>query len=90
MFYCFPNVFFKVVALYPFQAIESGDISLEKVCHLLLVIVNHCVFRVFLLTKKKSFPSLQGEEYEVVDDSQEHWWKVRDKFGYFLAPFFYN
>jgi len=42
----------KVVALYPFQAIESGDISLEK-----------------------------GEEYEVVDDSQEHWWKVRDKFG---------
>jgi len=42
----------KVVALYPFQAIEGGDISLEK-----------------------------GEEYEVVDDSQEHWWKVRDKFG---------
>lgn len=23
----------------------------------------------------------QGEEYEVIDDSQEHWWKVRDKFG---------
>jgi len=36
------------------------------------------------LTKKNPLPSFQGEEYEVVDDSQEHWWKVRDKFGYFL------
>ncbi|XP_076319342.1 tyrosine-protein kinase Btk29A [Tachypleus tridentatus] len=41
-----------VVALYPFQAIEEGDISLEK-----------------------------GEEYEVIDDSREHWWQVKDKFG---------
>ncbi|CAK1578458.1 unnamed protein product [Parnassius mnemosyne] len=41
-----------VVALYPFKAIESGDLSLEK-----------------------------GAEYEVVDDSQEHWWKVKDEHG---------
>ncbi|CAH2062849.1 unnamed protein product, partial [Iphiclides podalirius] len=41
-----------VVALYPFKAIESGDLSLEK-----------------------------GAEYEVVDDSQEHWWKVKDENG---------
>ncbi|XP_038213045.1 tyrosine-protein kinase Btk29A isoform X1 [Zerene cesonia] len=41
-----------VVALYPFKAIESGDLSLEK-----------------------------GAEYEVIDDSQEHWWKVKDENG---------
>ncbi|XP_073999639.1 tyrosine-protein kinase Btk29A [Rhodnius prolixus] len=41
-----------VVALYPFKAIEAGDLSLEK-----------------------------GAEYEVLDDSQEHWWKVRDSHG---------
>ncbi|XP_063823336.1 tyrosine-protein kinase Btk isoform X3 [Ostrinia nubilalis] len=41
-----------VVALYPFKAIESGDLSLEK-----------------------------GAEYEVIDDSQEHWWKVKDEHG---------
>ncbi|XP_035709078.1 tyrosine-protein kinase Btk29A isoform X2 [Folsomia candida] len=41
-----------VVALYPFKAIESGDLSLEK-----------------------------GEEYEIVDDTQEHWWQVRNKSG---------
>ncbi|EDW28837.1 GL19386 [Drosophila persimilis] len=35
-----------VVALYPFKAIEGGDLSLEK-----------------------------NAEYEVIDDSQEHWWK---------------
>lgn len=41
-----------VVALYPFKAIEGGDLSLEK-----------------------------GAEYEVLDDSQEHWWKVKDEQG---------
>ncbi|XP_057339629.1 tyrosine-protein kinase Btk29A isoform X2 [Microplitis mediator] len=41
-----------VVALYPFRAIEGGDLSLEK-----------------------------GAEYEVLDDSQEHWWKVKDEQG---------
>ncbi|XP_046432250.1 tyrosine-protein kinase Btk29A isoform X2 [Neodiprion fabricii] len=41
-----------VVALYPFRAIEGGDLSLEK-----------------------------GAEYEVLDDSQEHWWKVKDEHG---------
>ncbi|XP_050561619.1 tyrosine-protein kinase Btk29A isoform X4 [Spodoptera frugiperda] len=41
-----------VVALYPFRAIESGDLSLEK-----------------------------GAEYEVIDDSQDHWWKVKDENG---------
>ncbi|XP_035206286.1 tyrosine-protein kinase Btk29A-like isoform X1 [Stegodyphus dumicola] len=41
-----------VVALYPFQAIEEGDLTLEK-----------------------------GEEYEVVDDSREHWWQVKNKYG---------
>lgn len=39
-----------VVALYPFKAIESGDLSLEK-----------------------------NAEYEVIDDSQEHWWKVKNQ-----------
>jgi hypothetical protein len=24
---------------------------------------------------------LQGAEYEVLDDSQEHWWKVKDEQG---------
>lgn len=23
----------------------------------------------------------QGGEYEVIDDSQDHWWKVRDEHG---------
>ncbi|XP_063702861.1 tyrosine-protein kinase Btk isoform X1 [Culicoides brevitarsis] len=41
-----------VVALYPFKAIENGDLSLEK-----------------------------NAEYEVIDDSQEHWWKVKDQHG---------
>lgn len=41
-----------VVALYPFKAIETGDLSLEK-----------------------------NAEYEVIDDSQEHWWKVKDATG---------
>lgn len=41
-----------VVALYPFKAIEPGDLTLEK-----------------------------GAEYEILDDSQEHWWKVRDRQG---------
>ncbi|CAB0002088.1 unnamed protein product [Nesidiocoris tenuis] len=41
-----------VVALYPFKAIEGGDLSLEK-----------------------------GAEYEVIDDAQEHWWKVKDCHG---------
>ncbi|XP_017854787.1 tyrosine-protein kinase Btk29A isoform X2 [Drosophila busckii] len=41
-----------VVALYPFKAIEGGDLSLEK-----------------------------NAEYEVIDDSQEHWWKVKDAIG---------
>ncbi|SPP79801.1 tyrosine-protein kinase Btk29A isoform X1 [Drosophila guanche] len=41
-----------VVALYPFKAIEGGDLSLEK-----------------------------NAEYEVIDDSQEHWWKVKDTLG---------
>ncbi|XP_048270039.1 tyrosine-protein kinase Btk29A isoform X1 [Bombus terrestris] len=41
-----------VVALYPFRAIEGGDLSLVK-----------------------------GAEYEVLDDSQEHWWKVKDEHG---------
>lgn len=41
-----------VVALYPFRAIEGGDLSLVK-----------------------------GKEYEVLDDSQEHWWKVKDENG---------
>nr|XP_018917341.1 PREDICTED: tyrosine-protein kinase Btk29A isoform X3 [Bemisia tabaci] len=41
-----------VVALYPFKAIEGGDLSLEK-----------------------------GAEYQVLDDSQEHWWKVKDQHG---------
>ncbi|XP_037915667.1 tyrosine-protein kinase Btk29A isoform X3 [Hermetia illucens] len=41
-----------VVALYPFKAIEAGDLSLEK-----------------------------NAEYEVIDDSQEHWWKVKDQHG---------
>lgn len=41
-----------VVALYPFKAIESGDLSLEK-----------------------------GAEYEVIDDTQDHWWKVKDEHG---------
>ncbi|XP_031624419.1 tyrosine-protein kinase Btk29A isoform X1 [Contarinia nasturtii] len=41
-----------VVALYPFKAIEGGDLSLEK-----------------------------NAEYEIIDDSQEHWWKVKDQHG---------
>lgn len=41
-----------MVALYPFKAIENGDLSLEK-----------------------------NAEYEVIDDSQDHWWKVKDQHG---------
>lgn len=41
-----------VIAVYPFDAIERGDLSLIK-----------------------------GEEYEVLDDSQDHWWQVRNKHG---------
>jgi len=41
-----------VVALYPFTAIETGDLTLAK-----------------------------GEEYQVLDDSQDHWWKVTNKLG---------
>lgn len=47
-----PSAIKIVVALYPFKAIEGGDLSLEK-----------------------------NAEYEVIDDSQEHWWKVKDKQG---------
>lgn len=47
-----PNRTKIVVALYPFKAIEGGDLSLEK-----------------------------GAEYEVLDDGQEHWWKVKDDQG---------
>jgi tyrosine-protein kinase Tec len=39
-----------VIAVYPFTAIEPGDLSLVK-----------------------------GEEYTVVDDSQDHWWQVVNK-----------
>ena len=28
----------------------------------------------------------QGLEYEIVDDSQEHWWKAKDSCGY-VKPF---
>ena len=41
-----------VIALYPFTAIEQGDLTLAK-----------------------------GEEYVVLDDSQDHWWKVTNKMG---------
>ena len=41
-----------VVAVYPFTAIEDGDLTLAK-----------------------------GEEYIVLDDSQDHWWEVRNKLG---------
>lgn len=41
-----------VVALYRYDAAESGDLSLAK-----------------------------NEEYEVLDDNQEHWWKVKDSHG---------
>lgn len=27
------------------------------------------------------FPFPQNAEYEVIDDSQEHWWKVKDAMG---------
>jgi len=41
-----------VIAVYPFTAIEPGDLSLAK-----------------------------GEEYVVLDDSQEHWWQVQNAAG---------
>ena len=41
-----------VIAVYPFTAIEPGDLSLVK-----------------------------GEEYTVLDDSQDHWWQVVNKLG---------
>ena len=37
-----------VVAVYPFTAIEPGDLTLDK-----------------------------GDDYVVLDDSQDHWWQVR-------------
>ena len=42
----------QVIAVYPFTAIEPGDLTLAK-----------------------------GEEYLVLDDSQEHWWQVENKSG---------
>lgn len=27
------------------------------------------------------FLCLQNAEYEIIDDSQEHWWKVKDQHG---------
>lgn len=30
------------------------------------------------------FLLFQGAEYEVLDDSQEHWWKVKDEHGYVI------
>lgn len=48
-----PNVTGKtVIAVYPFTAIEPGDLTLTK-----------------------------GEEYVVLDDSQDHWWQVRNSMG---------
>ncbi len=41
-----------VTAVYPFTAIEPGDLTLSK-----------------------------GEEYIVLDDSQEHWWQVQNGSG---------
>lgn len=41
-----------VVSLYPFKAVEDGDLSLVR-----------------------------GQEYHVIDDSQEHWWQVRNLQG---------
>jgi tyrosine-protein kinase Tec len=41
-----------VVAVYPFTAIEPGDLTLEK-----------------------------GDDYVVLDDSQDHWWQVQNKHG---------
>lgn len=41
-----------VIAVYPFTAIEPGDLTLEK-----------------------------GDEYVVLDDSQDHWWQVQNKHG---------
>lgn len=68
-----------VVALYPFKAIEGGDLSLEKVSSdifsavLINAIVSHCNNRYEFV--------LQNAEYEIIDDSQEHWWKVKDQHG---------
>lgn len=61
-----------VVALYPFKAIETGDLSLEKVKELFDILIEHA--RTFSYR-------LQNAEYEVIDDSQEHWWKVKDAGG---------
>ena len=41
-----------VVAVYPFTAIEPGDLTLDK-----------------------------GDDYVVLDDSQDHWWQVSDERG---------
>lgn len=40
---------------------------------------KHGIFNSLLLR-------IQGAEYEVLDDSQEHWWKVKDENGY-IIPF---
>lgn len=34
--------------------------------------------------------TIQGAEYEVLDDSQEHWWKVKDENGYYIIFFVLN
>lgn len=66
-----------VVALYPFKAVESGDLSLEKVS---FILVSSCE------DLEKNFPIImirfQGKEYEIIDDSREHWWEAKDQFGY--------
>lgn len=60
-----------VVSLYPFKAIETGDLSLEKVKFKSLHLQS--------FANKLHF--LKNAEYEVIDDSQEHWWKVKDAAG---------
>lgn len=86
-----------VVALYPFKAIESGDLSLEKVSIVVvlqLVIDElgiipftdcHWYYAIFSMNLTVHFYDdsifVQGAEYEILDDSQEHWWKVVDRHG---------
>lgn len=69
-----------MVALYPFKAIEGGDLSLEKVR------MVQCSRFAFLFEMPTHLFHLyyyyfQNAEYEVIDDSQEHWWKVKDQHG---------
>lgn len=45
---------------------------------------NSAIFllHTYINITKQSFPlPLQNAEYEVIDDSQEHWWKVKDAVG---------